>query len=218
MEDNLKLPVGTDIQLQMNTVDNNIARYTVKLLGYLPGKGIIASSLENNGRTVILKDGTKLISRVVLGTRAIGFRTSIITTNMVPYPHIHLSYPQSLEISEVRNASRAIVKEASLVRNLGEKDAKFSEALVNDLSTTGAKLLTKKPLAVVGDIVEIKMLLTANKIEHKINLMAEVKKVNYVVNNPDKQKKPMFSYGVMFKGINAQQSLAIYAYVLEQTL
>jgi len=218
MEDNLKLPVGTDIQLQMNTVDNNIARYTVKLLGYLPGKGIIASSLENNGRTVILKDGTKLISRVVLGTRAIGFRTSIITTNMVPYPHIHLSYPQSLEISEVRNASRAIVKEASLVRNLGEKDAKFSEALVNDLSTTGAKLLTKKPLAVVGDIVEIKMLLTANKIEHKINLMAEVKKVNYVGNNPDKQKKPMFSYGVMFKGINAQQSLAIYAYVLEQTL
>ena len=218
MEDNLKLPVGTDIQLQMNTVDNNIARYTVKLLGYLPGKGIIASSLENNGRTVILKDGTKLISRVVLGTRAIGFRTSIITTNMVPYPHIHLSYPQSLEISEVRNASRAIVKEASLVRNLGEKDAKFSEALVNDLSTTGAKLLTKKPLAVVGDIVEIKMLLTANKIEHKINLMAEVKKVNYVENNPDKQKKPMFSYGVMFKGINAQQSLAIYAYVLEQTL
>ncbi len=215
MEDTLKLPVGTIVQLQQNATDNK-DRYTVKLLGYLVGKGLIVSHLDNQGRTIILKDNTQLIARIVMGQKAIGFRTRIIETNMVPYPHMHLAYPENLEITEVRNASRTSTREPSLVKNLADENDAFIEAIVQDLSTTGAKILTRKPMAVIGDGVQLKMMLNVNRVDHHIDLTAEVKKVSYIEGNSKTTKKPLFSYGVMFKDANDLQRLVIHGYVLEQ--
>ena len=215
MEDKLKMPVTTLVQLQQGKTDNN-DRYTVRLLGYNPGKGLIVSHLDNHGRTVILKDGTRLIARIVQGCKAMGFRSSIIETNMLPYPHMHLSYPEELEISEVRNASRVNTREASLVRNLADDSGTFIEAIIQDLSTTGAKVLTRKPIATVGDLLQVKMMLNVNKGEHRIDLTAEVKKVTYLEGDASKNRKPLFSYGVMFLDVNEIQRLVVHAYVMEQ--
>lgn len=215
MEDKLKLPVGTVVQLQQDATDNQ-DRYTVKLLGYNPGKGLIVSHLDNRGRTVILKDGTLLIARIVQGRKAMGFHARIVETNMLPYPHLHLSYPEELEISEIRNASRVNTCEASLVRNLADGADSMVEAVIQDLSTTGARVLTRKPIATAGDSLQIKMMLEVNKAGHRIDLVAEVKKVNYIEGDAKKNKRPLFSYGVMFLDVNEIQRLVIHAYVLEQ--
>jgi len=217
IEDELQLPVGTTIQLQQESGENN-QRYKVRLIGYLPGKNIIVTNPEVNGRTVILKDDKVLIARIFKGSMAIGFRCRVMQTSLVPYPHLHLSYPNDLEISAVRNASRVNTKEAALVRNLAKPEDKFSEALILDLSTTGTKIATRHPIAQKGDFLQIRMKLNVDKEDRLLEMAGEVMKVNYQEASKSVNNKPVFNYGIKLKGVNAMQKMIIHAYVLEGTL
>ncbi len=118
MEDKLHLPVGTPIHVQQEGV-RDAPRFNVKLLGYYPGRGLIVTNTEFNGKTVLLTDDTKLVARAVQGSIATAFRVKVVQTNMKPYPHLHLSYPNEddIEVSIVRDARRIDTKQPSLVRN-----------------------------------------------------------------------------------------------------
>ncbi len=217
LDDKLQLPVGTNIQLQQEDNDNPELRYNVRLIGYYPGKDIIVSNPEIKGRTVIIKEGKVMIARFFKGSKAIGFRCRVKMTYMVPYPHLHLSFPENFEVSIVRNASRVNAREAAMARNLRFKDEGYTEALILDLSTTGARIATRHAIAQAGDILQIRMLLRVDEEDRQLEIAAEVKKVNYI--EADKlNARAAFQYGLMFKGINNMQKLVIHAFVLEHEL
>ena len=216
-EDKLQLPVGTSIQLQQEGIDNPI-RYTVKLLGYYPGKGLIVTNTEHNGKTVLLTDDTRLACRVLQGSIVQGFRVHVIQTSMMPYPHIHLSYPDEIEVSVVRDARRILTKQPALAQNTRQRDDRFHEAMIVDLSASGAKIATRSPIAETNEILELKMVLEVAESEESLKLLCEVKSVEFREGNREKGRLPLHYYGVMFKGVNRFQKLVLHAFVLEAAM
>lgn len=215
IDDKLQLPVGTRIQLQPDGMENP-ARYTVRLLGYYPGKSLIVTNPESqSGKTVLFRDGQPFIARVVQGSLCRGFRVHSIQTNMLPYPHVHLTYPEDVEISVVRNASRILTKQPALVRNFKAISSKRFEALVVDLSASGARVATRLPIAEVGDSLEMKMELEVVGESEILNLVASVKKTDFKEADEEKGRLALHYYGLMFEGLNRYQKLLLHAYVLE---
>ena len=216
-EDKLQLPVGTSIQLEQEGVEFPI-RYTVKLLGYYPGKGLIVTNTEHNGRTVLLTDDTRLVCRALQGSVVQGFRVHVVQTSMLPYPHIHLSYPEDIEVSVVRDARRIITKQPALTRNSKNRDGAFIEAMIVDLSFSGAKIATRTPVAEINEVLEINMVLDVADSEEVLKLLSEVKSVDFKVGDKEKGRLPLHYYGLMFKGVNRYQKLALHAFVMEASM
>lgn len=217
VEDKLQLPVGTSIQLEQEEIENPI-RFTVKLLGYYPGKGLIVTNTEHNGRTVLLTDDTRLVCRALQGSIVQGFRAKVVQTSMLPYPHLHLSYPDDIEVTVVRNARRIITKQPALARNSKADANKFHEAMIVDLSASGAKIATRTPVARKGEVLELKMILEVAESDETLNLIGIVKNVEYKQGNKEKKRLPLHYYGLMFQGVNRFQKLAIHAYVMEAAM
>jgi len=214
MEDKLQLPVGTPIQVQQEGIED-APRFNVKLLGYYPGKGLIVTNTEFNGKTILLTDGTKLVARAVQGSLATAFRVKVVQTNMKPYPHLHLSYPDEddIEVSIVRDARRIDTKQPSLVRNT-KAGSQYTEAMIVDLSASGARIATRVPIAILEEMVELKM-------EVEVAEENEPLAITGIIKNVDFKKKgnmALHYYGIMFNGINRFQKVVLHAYVMEETL
>ncbi len=214
MEDKLQLPVGTPIQVQQEGIED-APRFNVKLLGYYPGQGLIVTNTEFNGKTILLTDDTKLVARAVQGSIATAFRVKVVQTNMKPYPHLHLSYPDEddIEVSVVRDARRIDTKQPSLVRNT-KPDSQYTEAMVVDLSASGARIATRVPIGILEEMVELKT-------EVEVAEENEPLVVTGVIKNVDFKKKgnmALHYYGIMFKGINRFQKVVLHAYVMEETM
>jgi len=214
MEDKLQLPVGTPIQVQQEGIED-APRFNVKLLGYYPGKGLIVTNTEFNGKTILLTDGTKLVARAVQGSLATAFRVKVVQTNMKPYPHLHLSYPDEddIEVSIVRDARRIDTKQPSLVRNT-KAGSQYTEAMIVDLSASGARIATRVPIAILEEMVELKM-------EVEVAEENEPLVITGIIKNVDFKKKgnmALHYYGIMFNGINRFQKVVLHAYVMEETL
>ena len=213
IEDKLQIPIGTPIQIQQENQDS-APRYSVKLLGYYPGKGIIVTNTEFNGKTVLLTDDTPVVARVVEGSAAQAFRVKVVQTSMKPYPHLHLSYPDDIEISRVRDSRRIQTKQASLVRNSKKDDDAYHEAMIVDLSASGAKIATRVPIGILEDMVELKMEMDVADQDETMKVLAVIKNVDF----KKKGKLALHYYGLMFKGINRYQELVIHGHVLESSL
>ena len=213
MEDRLHLPVGTPIQVQQEGIED-APRFNVKLLGYYPGKGLIVTNTEFNGKTILLTDDTKLVARAVQGNIATGFRVSVVQTNMKPYPHLHLSYPdeEDIEVSIVRDARRIDTKQPSLVRNT-KKGSDYTEAMIVDLSASGARIATRVPVGILEEMVELKMEVEVAEEVEPLVLTGVIKNVDF----KKKGKMALHYYGIMFKGINRFHKLVLHAYVMEET-
>lgn len=217
IEDKLQLPVGTMLQLQQEEVENPY-RYQVKLLGYYPGKGLIVTNTEHNGRTVLLTDDTRLVCRTLQGSVVQGFRVRVMQTSMTPYPHLHLSYPDDVEISVIRDARRIVTKEPALLRNPRKHPDRFNETMIVDLSASGARVATRSPVAALNEVVELKMVLEVAGIEEKLLLLAEVRSAEFREGDRERQRLPLHYYGLKFEGINRYQKLVLHAFVTEACL
>ncbi|MGD2119230.1 MAG: flagellar brake protein [Chromatiales bacterium] len=215
-EEKLRFPVGTRIQLQPEGIDNNPTRYNVMLLGYYPGKSLIVTNPESQpGKTVLFRDSQAFIARIMQGSVCQAFRATAIQTNMLPYPHLHLSYPDEIEMTVVRNASRIATKQPALVRNLKATSDKRFEAMVVDLSSSGAKVATRVPVAEVGDSLHVKMQLEVANETDILNLAAEVKKAEFREGDRQKGRLDLYYYGLMFEDLNRFQKVLLHAYVME---
>lgn len=210
IEDKLQLPVGSPVQLQQEEIEDAI-RYNVKLLGYFPGKGLIVTNTEHNGKTVLLTENTRLIARAVQGSSCQAFRVKVVQTSMKPYPHLHLSYPDDIEISVVRDARRIQTQQPSLVRNSKNGNEKYYEAIIVDLSASGAKIATRTPIGILEEVVELKMEIDVAGEDEILRVMGVIKNVDF----RKKGKLALHYYGLMFKGVNRYQKLVLHGHVLE---
>ena len=95
--DEMGLQIGTFLQIQL--LDDEAKRYTVQLIGYHHGHGLIISAPKSSGSelAMILRDDQPLNIRIKSNKAAAAFRCNIVEKRMKPYPHIHLSIPDEIE-------------------------------------------------------------------------------------------------------------------------
>jgi hypothetical protein len=213
------LPAGSLLQMQA-TVPENAPRYSVRMIGSLPGSSLIVTTPMVDGKVQIVREGQRFNIRVLKGERVLGFVAQVMHASLKPYPHLHLEYPTEFEQIVVRNASRVSTRVDCLVRNTAETgdEQVFRPAQFVDLSETGAKIASDSKLGEVGAVLHVKFQVEVSGVVEEMGLLAEVRNVAERTEAGLEGDKSVVYSGVQFRTLSRYQQILLHAWVTNQVL
>jgi c-di-GMP-binding flagellar brake protein YcgR len=209
----LKLHVGESLQLQPRDGERS-RRLHVKVIGYLPGHSLLVTTPRVKDKVMIIREGQPFVARVMIGNRIVGFATTVLRSCAVPYPYLHLSYPDEMEQITVRKAQRVRVKLFGSVMNGNPefRTEKPQPVTVVDISTSGAQVSAGEALGEVGDRLQLNCLLKIGKSEKLLTIPALLRNVHL----EDEIGAESYSHGLEFDLTDQQDIFALHGFVYEQ--
>ena len=210
----LKRSIGNTLQLQFSP-DNTEDRYYVKFIGFLENKSIVVTTPRKDGSALKIAPGQKFIVRMISGNTAQGFTSSALYSTTIPYPHLHLTYPEDLESITVRKAERVNCKLIVTVQN-EEHDRSLGDgksASMQDISTAGSQIFTLEPMGDKGDTITISSKVNVAGIEQYLTISGIIRRVIY-----PKEEGGQFEYGVEFTLLEDNDKLLLHGFVYEQMI
>ena len=214
-ENILNLHVGNTLQLQRISPEYK-DRYTVTLIGYLRGRGLIVTTPQVHEKVQFIKEGMRFAVRMLEGSSVMGFVTVVTHSATKPYPHLHLSYPEEIESIAVRNAERINTNLPALVRNTRDPEAESSwqPALVKDLSSTGARLESLEPLGRKGERLVLKFDVDVCGEAEQIMVLTDICNRS-VISHGDDPDDVRYCCGISFQQVNRFQEVMLNNCVLQ---
>ncbi|SBT18819.1 Flagellar protein YcgR [Marinomonas gallaica] len=221
------VPMGTNIQIEFISPPG---RYSVRVLGRIPGRSLIVSCPKVNGKNIIVRDNQIVNVRLMSATSVCAFSTKIAKSFLEPAGHLHIAYPEYVETSEVRQAVRV---EARLICSLepnGEQPIySQSTGVVVDLSTGGCKIVSKEDFGSVNQTMKLALNLQIGEFKHILKLDCEIRNQEIqmmeqlqasIADNAFLSRmgvEYMYVYGIKFNNIEKEQGIPLLAYILDAT-
>jgi c-di-GMP-binding flagellar brake protein YcgR len=205
--DEIGLVIGDTLHLQSQS-GSAMVRYGVKLIGFARGKGVIVTTPTQDGKVLLMREGLSFVVRVFSGKSVYAFSTSILKVANVPYPHLHLIYPNEVKGLIVRRGARAKVK---LIAAVHDAVGRSAAANVEDLSTGGCSLNAKAPLGTKGDRLQIKFRVNINDVEQYLVLEGIVCSIQW--DAPSNGEAAQARHGIQFAAVAANVQVALTAFV-----
>ncbi len=205
----LHLRFGDALQLQFVGED---PRFSVRLVGYLENRSIIVTNPVHNRRLVPVRTGQELNIRMMVNDRACAFVTRVIHNYRVPYPHLHLEYPQELVTNRLRKAVRVETRVEGTVinRSIGDR-GKDVACYMQDMSETGAHLVTPIRIGKTGDEITLSFTLDIGGIKRKLEICA-ILRGRMKVNDPEDGERRVH-YGVEFVSVPDDARVELIAFI-----
>lgn len=204
----LRLRFGDALQLQFVGED---PRFAVRLIGYLDNRSIIVTAPVHNRRLIQIRAGQPLNIRMMVNDRACAFVTNVLHSYRLPYPHLHLEYPQELVTNQLRKAVRveARIEGTVINRSIGER-GKDIQCYLQDISETGTHLVTPIRIGKSGDDIELNIDLDISGIARRLQIPA-ILRGRIKVNTPESERR--VHYGVEFKPLSEEARVALIAFI-----
>ncbi len=217
--DDLRLASGTVIQLQF--IDDSRERYPSRLLGHLEGRSILVTHPVLDGRLLRIRNGQRVIARAMTSSAAMAFTSHVEVLCSMPYPYLHLTYPDSVSMNKIRCSPRIPVSMDISLTNLseiprsGEKPARLL-----DISPTGARMEANVDSVKVGDSISLAGLFRLSDIERTVNLSGLVRAriAGSGVHAGSPQAGERAAYGVEFQSTSEEIRLFLHAFVYQQMI
>ncbi len=212
--EDLRLIHGYPVQLQSMVMVEQSQRFSCRFVGCLPGHSILVTQprVENGKR---LRSGQKLIVRMMVANGIYSFATSIESVVNIPFPILHLAYPDHANFKQIRSATRVDVRLPIRVRNLTSLEEREGEGIIADISTTGARIEIRSDVVGVGDQIAINATVTIGSLKRELAIQSIVRSRierstrEYLENLPA-------VYGVEFKEADDDNQLILYGYVYSE--
>jgi c-di-GMP-binding flagellar brake protein YcgR len=202
----LRLTPGQAMQLEFDGYTSD--RDRAVLLGYKHNASIILTTPIDSGMIAPVKNGQKINVRF-FASRLNGvcaFKSEVIYTSKTPYPHMHIAYPATVVLGEVRRALRAEVDVIASAEYEQEGEAKKSPLRIKDLSVDGARMVCKNFTLASGSAMNLAFKVTVTDIECIIKIGAIVRSIT--------EQEGYFTLGVQFTEVSPNDRIALQAFVL----
>lgn len=217
--DDLRLTSGTVIQLQF--IDDSRERYPSRLLGHLEGRSILVTHPVLDGRLLRIRNGQRVIARAMTSSAAMAFTSHVEALCSLPYPYLHLTYPDTVSMNKIRCSPRIPVSMDISLTNLSEIPRSGNKpARLLDISPTGARLEAGVDSVKVGDEITLEGLFRLSDIEKTVNLSGLVR-ARIAASAPPTdsvQTRERAVYGVEFQSISEDVRLFLHAFVYQQMI
>ncbi|MBK8186946.1 MAG: flagellar brake protein [Cellvibrio sp.] len=213
--EDLKLSYGYPLQLQTAGVAGQSERYSCRLIGCLPGRSILVSVPKHAGKLVRLKQGQKIIVRLMIDNGIGVFAVQVEMQTVDPYPILHLSYPESITFKGIRGATRVGVEQAVSVRNLSDTTLLPTDGLIVDISVTGTRVELTAPVGKIGDEVELVSSVMIMEVQRECRVKAIIRSQVETLED-SKLGGLTTSYGLEFVEKEEERRLVMYAFVYSQ--
>ncbi|MCE2948817.1 MAG: flagellar brake protein [bacterium] len=145
------LRMGDPLQLRFD--DGTADRYPVRLIGAADRRSVLVSHPVVNGAMIYLKDGQPLTVKALRGKYAYSFDTSVLKSQLAPFPYLHLTFPNQVRCASIRKAHRIQLNAVASVGRAGQRARVACN--MKDLSIAGTLVHVPRELAVVGTAVEV---------------------------------------------------------------
>lgn len=213
--EDLKLNYGYPLQLQTAGVAGQSERYSCRLIGCLPGRSILLSVPKHAGKLVRLKQGQKVIVRLMIDNGIGVFASLVEIQTLEPYPIMHISYPETVTFKGIRSATRVGVEQTLKVLNLTDSSQVASQGAIVDISVTGARVELALPIGKIGEEVEIEATVLVQEVKRELKLRAIIR--SQVETLEDSRLGGLTtSYGLEFVEQDEERRLILYAFVYSQ--
>ena len=204
----LNLPAGTLLNLQV-LGDRSGNRIQAKVLGYKPGESLIAEVPGAALLPIELRLGDEIAARCLVGRHILGFKCTVLRVCTSPYPYSHLTYPERVEQTEVRQGERAAAVIPARVSNAA---GETFEAEIRDISAAGAMLAVPQSIGEVGETVRIALELKFAQMSRSLELTAVIRNVNPAHG----QNATGYRVGTQLRDVEEQDALFVLGFVYEQ--
>jgi c-di-GMP-binding flagellar brake protein YcgR len=216
----MNLKMGQPVQLQLARMST--ARLYTQLIGFLSPRAVLVTTpkIPSSSGAFSIVDGDQFVCRAFAGRSAFAFQTEVLKAAQLPFPHLHLRYPQSVEAVVVRRASRVPMERAvSLINGAAAEEAATQPASLLDLSLTGAGLASSMGIAALSDAVEL-LIPGVEEQQPELRLKAVVRKVRGAEHSPEQSAdvKPQAHYGLEFIDLTPEHTRSIQNLIQQQLL
>lgn len=211
--EDLKLNAGYPLQIQTASVAGQTERYSCRLIGCLPGRSILLSVPKASGRLIRLRQGQKIIVRLMIDNGIGVFASQIETQTFDPYPILHIAYPETVTFKGIRGATRVAVNQPILITNLTEPSS--TEGVIVDISVTGARIELVSPVGKIGDTVELVASVVIQDVERELKVKAIIRSQVETLEDANNSGLST-SYGIEFIETQEENRLIMYAFVYSQ--
>jgi hypothetical protein len=211
----LKLPYGTSLQLQVTNSAGQPERFASRLLGVIPGRSLLFSVPRPKGKSVRFRPGQKLAVRLMVANGIGLFATVVEAQSAEPYPLLHVTYPDAVTFKGIRGATRVTANLPVSVTNRDDLSDAQTEGSIADISSSGARLELRDPVANVGDTLMVSAEVSVGPLRPQLAIEAVVRSRVERSTQEKTQDLPAV-YGVEFTETAPEALLVLYAYVYAQ--
>ena len=132
--DELQLHIGDRMQIEVPSRRHDM-KYFTTLVGYVKGLSVLLRTPVVDSLPLPMRDGEKLIVRGFSGKETFSFETTVERICREPFYYLHLTYPEVISTTKIRNAERVRVNLPVKVTPAGASIAKH--ATISNISTAG---------------------------------------------------------------------------------
>lgn len=207
--DEMKLPVGSRLQLQTST-DQNPERYIAKYLGHVKGVSLLVTTPVVDEKVLFIREGQTFIVRAFTGKTAFGFTSSVLRVCNAPTPYIHLSYPKQLHGVEIRSAKRMAVNLIATAQQLDATEAPSLPCLIINVSPSGALIAAAQSLGKINDTIQVAFRIKLGPIDGYIETKGIIRSITPVEDSAGDNKYGMH-HGMQFKELQQTDILLLHS-------
>lgn len=204
----LKLPVGTRVQLTFVGQDYKRHPCDGQLLGYRAGESLLVW-FPKRPPQVLLRVGARLEVRLAMQSGIATFETSIDQICSQPYTYLHLNYPGSISLTPLRRVPRFAFDSplAATASSASGVTTAHPQGRFVDISVNGARVALDRELGSVVSRVDVTCEVDVAGLRQKLALACEVRRTF----EPMPDSAFPFRYGLAFNELPPTQRLLLLA-------
>ncbi|MFT3721256.1 flagellar brake protein [Pseudorhodoferax sp.] len=218
--EDMNLQVGVRLQLMPKQAKAPAVQYT-SLIGFVADEYLLLQVPQQDGTPVDLAPGTELALRVFSGVSVFTFEARIEAVVTSPRTFLVMSFPENIQKVGLRKAVRVKANIPVRIMNPVTREV-LKEAMLSDISLSGALVSTSNPLGSTGDTIHIEfsVMVQSQSAEVSFATSASIRSVQQAVGTaPDGGAfYTLYTYGINFLDIDAAQQAILQNYVYETLL
>jgi c-di-GMP-binding flagellar brake protein YcgR len=204
--ESIRLQQGVPLQIQHS--GNVSQKFSLKYIGAVKGKSIMASLPIADGKAIQLPLRQSYIIRGFQGKYAFAFTSHVIQVRSDPFPYVHFSYPNSLESKLVRKAFRVNVTLPASV--IGKSDQAIPVSTI-DLSAKGSMIASTQPIGDSGDSIKMQLDVAFEEVSASLIIPAKIRNASY------SKDEANIHIGIEFENIPQNDMLILNNFILSTT-
>lgn len=209
--EDMRLQVGDPIQLQARS---RTERYYVRLIGYAPGRSVLVTKPKLDSWALLTGEDEGFVARAFSGKNAFAFDTSVRRVCNLPFPYMHLAFPERVQGVSVRREARVRLRVIASV-TCRSAPAEPRSAVIGDLSPSGARIEARELLAAKGETFQVAFRLKLDGDEAYFLSEAIVRSVTEEPPGVE-AREPCIMHGVEFMGMEANERLLLRTLIFQR--
>lgn len=209
----LRLPAGSVLHLDFLGESAARPRVALRLIGQIEGGSVLLSAVNAQGAVVPFREGELVQVKVIAGNDIGAFTALVQKVCFAPYPYIHISYPDAVQMKVLRRHARVDTRLIVAATFEGQEGAAPMAGLAVNLSASGMRLEMGQGVLQRGDRLRIALRLPAAGDERTLALAGVVRTVATQAAPPGRAH-----CGIEFDELPAVDRLVLEHYVFQGLL